>query len=191
VGVIGLVMNTSITVPVRAEPETIFELAARVEDWPSLLPHYRWVRVLKDDGSRRVVEMAARRDVIPVRWTAVQELHRAERRVTFRHVSGVTRGMDVAWTLMPGAEAGTTLVTVWHGFQPAWPFVPDALVELVVGRFFVNAIASRTLRRLRTVAEARSGGLRHCAGGLGAKQPSADAPVERSHEGLGRGAAGG
>ncbi len=150
-------MNTNIALAMRAEPERIFGLAARVEDWPRLLPHYRWVRVLRDDGRRRVVEMAARRDRIPVRWTAVQEQRPDEGRITFHHVRGVTRGMDVAWTLKPIDPPGTTLVHIWHGFEPRWPLVPDRLVDLVVGQYFVNGIAARTLTGLRTYAERGSG----------------------------------
>jgi aromatase len=147
-------MDTSIAVVMRADPEVIFDLAARVEDWPRLLPHYRWVRVWRDDGRRRVVEMAARRDLIPVRWTAIQELHPEERRIGFRHIRGVTRGMDVAWTLEP-QEPGAVLVRIWHRFHPRWPLVPNVLIDLVVGRFFVNAIAARTLGRIRALAEAQ------------------------------------
>lgn len=135
----------------RADRDTIFRLAAAVEEWPRILPHYRWVRLLEDDGHRRLVEMAARRDRIPVRWRAVQELFPEERRMTFRHVGGVTRGMDVAWTLTPNADG--VLVEIWHAFRPRWPLVPDALVSLVVGQFFVEHIASRTLRRIKELAE--------------------------------------
>lgn len=139
----------------RAERDTIFRLAAAVEDWPRILPHYRWVRLLRDEGQHRVVEMAARRDWIPVRWTAVQELYPDERRITFRHIRGVTRGMDVAWTLTPTDDG--VLVQIWHAFLPRWPLVPDALVRLVIGRFFVEHIASRTLVRIKELAENGSG----------------------------------
>jgi hypothetical protein len=52
----------------------------------------------------------------------------------------------VAWTFSPLADG--TLVQVWHWFSPRWPLVPDWLIHLVVGRFFVDAIARRTLRCL-------------------------------------------
>ena len=147
-------MEMTTKIQMRADPNTIFALAAGVEDWPRILPHYRWVRLLRKEGRRRLVEMAASRDGIPVRWTAVQELDPAERRIIFRHVKGITRGMDVAWTLTPN-EAGV-LVAIWHAFHPRWPLVPDALVSLVVGRFFVDSIAVKTLRRIKALAEQRS-----------------------------------
>lgn len=139
----------------RADRDTIFRLAAAVEDWPRILPHYRWVRLLGDEGQRRVVEMAARRDWIPVRWTAVQELYPDERRITFRHIRGVTRGMEVAWTLTPTDDG--VLVQIWHAFSPRWTLVPDALVRLLIGHVFVEHIASRTLRRIKDLAENGSG----------------------------------
>ena len=138
---------------VRARPETVFWLAARVEEWPRLLPHYERVRVLHEDGRQRVVEMAARRDFLPVQWTAIETLDPEAGRITFRHIGGVTRGMDVAWTLTPAAD-GRVLVRIVHRFHPRWPFVSDWLVQRVVGAFFVDAIARKTLRRIADLAEA-------------------------------------
>ena len=146
-------MQTAITRRIRAHPDTVFRLAAAVEDWPRLLPHYRGVRMLREDGSQRLVEMAARRDWIPVRWTAVQVRYPVQRRITFEHVGGITRGMDVAWTLVPAPDEQSVQVTIWHGFSPGWPLVPDWLVQLVVGRLFVDYIAGKTLRRIAELAE--------------------------------------
>jgi ribosome-associated toxin RatA of RatAB toxin-antitoxin module len=145
-------METETSMRVRADPYTIFRLAAAVEDWPRILPHYRWVRVLRDNGSHRIVEMAARRDAIPVSWTAEQRLFPNEPRITFRHIRGVTRGMDVAWTFTREPD-GVVRVRIWHRFCPHWPLVPDRLVHRVVGQFFVNHIARKTLRRISELAE--------------------------------------
>jgi ribosome-associated toxin RatA of RatAB toxin-antitoxin module len=147
-------MEMATRIQMRSDPDTIFALAAAVEDWPRILPHYRWVRLLREDGPRRLVEMAASRDGIPVRWTAIQDIDSAERRIAFRHVRGITRGMEVAWTLAPHEDG--VLVEIWHAFHPRWPFVPDALVSLVVGRFFVDNIAMKTLRRIKALAERRA-----------------------------------
>jgi ribosome-associated toxin RatA of RatAB toxin-antitoxin module len=160
-------MQTSIEHRVRADPQIAFGLAGRVEDWPRILPHYRWVRVLEHlpDGARRV-EMAARRDVLPVsrlgvplRWTAIQRLDAAEPRIEFEHVAGITRGMQVAWTFQP-LPNGALKIQIHHAFHPRWP-VPDALVHLIVGEYFVNGVARRTLQRVGDLAEARSRALAH------------------------------
>lgn len=151
-------METTTAIQVRARPETIFRLAAAVERWPAILPHYRWVKVLReeDGGRRRTVEMAAWRDFIPLRWWAVQELLPEERRITFTHVGGPTRGMRVAWMCTPLSESETR-VEIWHAFRPRWP-VPDALVRRVVGEFFVGHVAGKTLRRMKELAEAECAG---------------------------------
>ena len=141
-------------VEIHAPASVVFDLAARVERWPHLLPHYRSVRVLDDQAHRRVVEMAASRDGLPIRWRAVQELRPHEGRITFRHIGGITRGMEVQWTIAPHGPG--VLVRIWHGFRPGWPLVPDALIGLVVGKLFVHNIASKTLRCLKALAEARA-----------------------------------
>ncbi len=156
-------MDTSIERHVRAEAQAIYRLAAAVEDWPRILPHYRFVRVLDVAApGRRTVEMAARRDVVgrlgfPLRWTAVQTLEPEVPHISFEHVAGATRGMRVAWTFGEPVD-GAVRVTIRHIFEPAWP-VPAGLVRLIVGEYFVNGVARRTLRTIAALAEAeRPGG---------------------------------
>jgi ribosome-associated toxin RatA of RatAB toxin-antitoxin module len=153
-------LDTRIARVVHAERQTVFELAARVEDWPRLLPHYRWVRVLAGDGTpRRTVEMATRRDVVgqlgvPLRWTAIETLYQEKTRIEFVHIGGITRGMQVVWTIEPSAdEANTVLVEIRHVFEPRW-LVPEAIIRGVVGEYFVNGVARRTLAYIGALAEA-------------------------------------
>src|SRR3712207_8690535 len=96
-------MHTENAVTIRGPLERIVELAADVERWPEILPHYRWVTLLEGGGDRKVVEMAARRDWIPVTWRAVQEVRRDGPTpvIAYRHTRGVTKGMTVAWTFEP------------------------------------------------------------------------------------------
>src|SRR4051812_33818559 len=101
-------MHTEASIEMAADAPRIYPLAAGIERWPELLPHYRWVRVLRADGPTRLVEMAAQRNGFPVRWWAEQRLDPETPCITFRHVRGVTRGMDVAWLFEP--VAGGTLV---------------------------------------------------------------------------------
>jgi ribosome-associated toxin RatA of RatAB toxin-antitoxin module len=153
-------VDTYITRRVGAKPQAVFELAAAVEDWPRILPHYRWVRLLSDDGAgRRTVEMAARRDVVsglgfPLHWVAIETVDPIGHRIEFEHVRGVTRGMQVAWTIEADSSS-SVLVRIRHVFQPAWP-VPDGLVRQVVGEYFVNGVARRTLQLIGELAETRT-----------------------------------
>jgi ribosome-associated toxin RatA of RatAB toxin-antitoxin module len=137
---------------IDAPPDTIFHLAAGVERWPALLPHYRWVRVLERRGSRTLVQMAAHRDGIPVSWTSLLEPRPTERRVLFRHVRGVTRGMAVEWRLDP-LPSGGTRVRIGHEFSLGWPLIGEWVARQIIGEFFVRDIAGKTLRRIKALAE--------------------------------------
>lgn len=154
-------MDTSISRDIHADPQVIFNLAAEIQDWPRILPHYRWVHVLVSDGpEQRTVEMAARRDILPgfigfpLRWTAVETMFPATRRIEFEHIGGITRGMRVAWTIDPSMGSNVR-VRIRHVFEPRWP-VPPALVRLIVGEYFVNGVARRTLACIAELAEAHS-----------------------------------
>ena len=116
-------MQSTTIIEIAGDLDEIVAMAAAVERWPEILPHYRWVTVLEGSGDRRTVEMAARRDWFPVKWQAVQEVRRdgATPVIPFKHVRGVTKGMDVAWTFEPAADR--VRVQIWHGFDPPWPLV--------------------------------------------------------------------
>ena len=135
----------------RAPARRIYALAAEVERWPAFLPHYRWVGVLERKGDVKLVEMAASRDGIPVQWQAVQQLFPDVPRMTFRHVRGVTRGMDVEWTFQE--QDGQTLVRIRHDLTLRWPLVGDWIADRVIGPQFVEHIARKTLRRIKALAE--------------------------------------
>jgi ribosome-associated toxin RatA of RatAB toxin-antitoxin module len=138
----------------RAAPGTIYRLAAAVERWPDLLPHYRSVRVLEERGDRRLVEMAASRDGIPVRWWAEQTLYPTEPRIIFHHVRGPTRGMNVEWSFTPRPDG--TYVAIRHELALGWPLVGELVADRIIGRFFVDNIAGKTLRRIKALAEAET-----------------------------------
>jgi hypothetical protein len=152
-------MDTVIAEPIVADPRHILELAARVEDWPRWLPHYRSVEILGANAAgERLVRMAARRELRagapvgwPLHWTAIETVRVDELALEFRHVRGITRGMWVRWQLASD-PTGTVVVSIRHVFAPRWP-VPDALVHAIVGEYFVNGVARRTLRCIREVAE--------------------------------------
>ena len=151
-------MHTENSVVIRADLATVYDLAAAVQRWPAILPHYRWVRVLEDDGDRRVVEMAAHRDGIPLWWCAEQVLDPAARRITFRHVRGITADMAVEWSFHP--DANGVRVSISHDLRLGWPLVGGLVANCIIGPLFVSNIAGKTLRRIKLVAE-RTGGPHH------------------------------
>jgi coenzyme Q-binding protein COQ10 len=152
-------LHTKNEILIRAGAAEVYGLAAPVERWPEILPHYRWVRVLEDGGEgRRVVEMAALRNFIPVRWRAEQLLFPEVPRIVFRHVGGVTKGMEVEWVFVP-QDDGVVRVSILHDLErglAGWPLVGGVVADGVVGPFFVSNIAGKTLGRIKELAEARA-----------------------------------
>ena len=142
---------------VRAPVESIFRLAADVERWPALLPHYRFVRFRERRGLGGVVEMSANRPFgvaqWPTWWLSQMEVHPgALPTVRFRHIGGITTHMEVEWSFRP--EAGGTHVTVLHLWNgPSWPVIGSFAARMVIGPIFVHGIASRTLAGLARAAE--------------------------------------
>jgi ribosome-associated toxin RatA of RatAB toxin-antitoxin module len=151
----ALMLTTLDRIRIRADLDVIFAAAAAVERWPDFLAHYRWVQVWKQQSGERVVEMAARRGQIPVRWTACQLLYPTQRCVYYRHLSGPTRGMEVTWTLQPGDDG--VEVTIIHRFslEIAPLAVPPG--SWIVGFGFVSPIAQATLAGFKRHLEATCG----------------------------------
>jgi len=145
---------------VRAPLEHIFALAADVEAWPRHLSHYRYVtfRERRADGGG-IVDMAAKRPFGPVSWPVWwrSEMHVDPNAhvVRFRHIGGITTGMDVAWTFRD-EPAGThvEIVHVWNG--PPIPLFGRLAAVTVIGPVFIHGVASRTLAGLARVAERTS-----------------------------------
>ncbi|HVC83233.1 MAG TPA: SRPBCC family protein [Chloroflexota bacterium] len=138
---------------IAAPLETIFRLAARVEDWPRILAHYRKVDVLAERPEGRIVTMAAFRAgvPIPVSWKTLQTIDPDSGRVRYRHIGGVTRGMLVEWRLTSGPRGVET--TIVHDFAPPWPWPGPWLARAVICGYFVHAIADQTLAGIKIIAE--------------------------------------
>src|SRR5690242_2608793 len=145
-------MHVSNAIVMRAPVDRIYTLAARVERWPALLPHYRWVRVLEANGNQRRVEMACWRNAIPLRWTALQDLEPDVPRIRFEHIAGVTRGMAVAWEFH--ADGDGVEVRIEHELTLGWPVAGRLVADRVIGPYFVQYVAGETLARIKELAEA-------------------------------------
>jgi hypothetical protein len=151
-------MRTVDTLIIAAAPERVFRHAADVERWPLILPHYRWVRMSRrrPEGGG-VVEMAAYRPFGPFNWPTWWEsemwVFPDRREVRYRHLRGVTAGMDVVWSVeAEGSGTRATIVHQWEG--PGWPLIGRLAANLVIGPVFVSGIASRTLAGIGREAEA-------------------------------------
>lgn len=146
---------------IAAPPDLCFRVAADVERWPDILPHYRYVRYHeRDDSGDGRVEMSAFRDFAgplryPTWWLSDMRLAPDEPAIYFVHVDGVTRGMDVKWAFEK--HTGGTHVRITHAWDgPPWPLIGGFAWKHVIGPHFVSFIASRTLAGVAREAERRS-----------------------------------
>ena len=151
-------MRTVDEIDVAAPPELVFERAANVERWPEILPHYRWVRFHQRQSEPWIVEMAAWRrfGVLnwPTWWMSEMWVDRPRLEVRYRHIRGITTGMDVVWRVESrGADSHVTLIHEWQG--PDWPLIRRPAAEWVIGPVFVHGIATRTLAGVARAAADR------------------------------------
>jgi len=153
---------------VRASWRTIFDIAKNVELWPGYLPHYRYVRFREraTDGGG-LVEMAAWRPfgvvAWPTWWLSEMSVDEGAPAIRFRHVEGITKGMDVEWSFRtigshaapprPGSTRGTH-VKIFHTWDgPPIPLLGIFAATTIIGPVFIHGIASRTLEGLARAAE--------------------------------------
>jgi ribosome-associated toxin RatA of RatAB toxin-antitoxin module len=137
----------------QASRAEIFDAAANLENWPKILPHYRYIKYLERGTDRNVVIMAATRSGIPISWTSEQIIDREKIEVRFHHLKAFTKGMFVVWTFKE-TPAGV-LVEIAHDLN----FRVLALakvMEPIIGDFFIGHVANRTLRCMKTHLESRS-----------------------------------
>ena len=144
-------MHTENSICMKAPVSRIFAVASDLSRWPSILPHYRYVRYLSRDRHRNIVRMSAKRGIIPVAWTAEQEIDPERQEIRFRHLRAFTRGMTVVWTLTPDADG--TLVRIRHDLEPQFPFFNHFIGNRIIGEFFVSAIAGQTLLSMKSYVE--------------------------------------
>jgi hypothetical protein len=142
--------------------ERVFRMAMDVERWPTILSHYRWVRILERRGDDALVEMAAWRPFgrlkYPTWWVSEMWIDQAAAAVHYRHVRGITKGMNVVWRLEP-AGSGTEVAIVHEWAGPWWPLVGAAAATWLIGPVFIRGIASRTLAGIKQhVERERTGG---------------------------------
>ncbi len=152
-------MITHNEVVMNAPPARCFQLSADVERWPEILSHYRWVRFRRRDGfGRGLVEMAARRMFgrvgYPVWWMSEMWADDSVALIRYRHVKGITKGMDVEWRFHPQADA--TRVEIVHEWPsgPRWPLIGRFAADKVIGPVFIHHVAGLTLEGVKRAVEA-------------------------------------
>ncbi len=143
-------MQTGNSIIIQAPRDAIFETAAALENWPRILPHYRYIRFLESNAQRSIVEMAALRSGIPISWTSEFVVDRERMELRFLHLKKFTRGMKVVWTFQETPLG--VLVEIAHvlRFRVA-ALAPIA--EPIIGGFFIHHVANQTLRAMKAHLE--------------------------------------
>ena len=148
-------MHTVNEIEIMGDPEQIapriYQLAADIQDWPDLLPHYRYMHIRERTDTHKLADFGASRDGIPVKWSATQELFPNETRITFQHVRGVSQGMWVEWKLEK--RPASVRVTISHELSYPVPLLGPLFAKYIVGKLFVENIAGKTLRCIKNKVE--------------------------------------
>jgi ribosome-associated toxin RatA of RatAB toxin-antitoxin module len=146
-------MLTGNSIIIHAPREVIFETIADLQQWPRLLPHYRYVYFLERYSNHSVVEMAALRSGIPISWTSELVVDRERMEIRFLHLKAFTRGMRVIWTFKD-TRAGV-LVEIQHQLRFRVPALAP-IAEPIIGGFFVHHVANQTLNAMKAHLEKRT-----------------------------------
>src|SRR2546428_2303800 len=149
-------MRTVDRVHIRAPLANVYTVASDVSRWPAILPRYRWVRFLERRGEGGVVEMAARRPfgplAYPAWWVSEMAVDRPRGEIRYRHLRGITTGMDVVWRLAPSGD-GAGGSTLPEGTGPGRPPTRAPAPAPPIGPgFFARAPAARPPGPRRTPA---------------------------------------
>jgi ribosome-associated toxin RatA of RatAB toxin-antitoxin module len=148
-------VHTGTSILIKAPRERIFEVVRDLGRWPEILPHYRFIRFLGKDGERDIVKMAATRDGIPIAWTSTYRADPHALELHFEHIRAWTKGMDVIWTFTPTRDG--TRVEIVHNLKFRVPILAW-LVEPIIGGFFIENIANKTLATFKRHIESESAG---------------------------------
>jgi uncharacterized membrane protein len=144
-------MNTESTIVIRAPKQKIFESAADLSRWPAVLPHYRYITYLERGTDRHIVKMAAERDGVPIAWVSEQVIDRERLEIRFTHLKAFTKGMGVVWSFEEKPEG--TLVRIIHVLKFRVPALA-AIADRIIGGFFIDDIAHKTLSAFKAHLEA-------------------------------------
>ncbi len=141
------------SIRIHAPIETIFAAAADLSLWPSFLPHYRWVRYISRTPTFTVVQMAARRSWIPIRWTSEQEIDQLKREIRFHHLKSFTKGMRVVWSFTQTEDG--VVVRICHELKPQRKLIGGAVTTKIIGQFFIHHVAGQTLAHFKKHLEGK------------------------------------
>jgi ribosome-associated toxin RatA of RatAB toxin-antitoxin module len=143
-------VRTENSILIKAPLNKIFEATSNLLLWPKVLPHYRWIRILRAGDDGLIVKMAARRGWLPIQWTSRFQVDPNTPELRFVHLRAFTRGMEVHWTYTPTTEG--VLVKISHELERASAF-GRWFAHRVLGEMFILPVATRTLFHFKQYLE--------------------------------------
>jgi len=143
-------MHTESSILISAPMADVFGMTSDLIRWPAFLSHYRWVRWIDGGPNQGVVEMAAMRGGIPIRWVSEFRREAGKPELWFRHLSAFTKGMEVRWIYEQRASG--VLITIDHSLRFRWPLLAS-IAEPLIGDFMIGWVAPRTLTGFKELLE--------------------------------------
>ena len=147
----SFIMKTQNKIAVVGSLEEVFGLIEEVGRWPEIVEDVGDVKVLGMEARKKVVEMATRGGVLPLKMTILQESFPAERRIIFSHIKGVMKGVEAEWSFgeVRLKNKGLVHVSVTHDFKNI-----SSTRAYVLNRFFIQKRTEKMLLRLKEMVEA-------------------------------------
>lgn len=143
-------VRTENSIVIKAPLDKVFQATSNLLLWPKVLPHYRWIRVIKESDDGLIVKMAARRGWLPIQWTSRFQVDSNAPELRFEHLKSFTRGMRVHWTY--SATPDGVLVKISHELDRASAF-GRWFAHRVLGEMFIRPVATRTLSHFKQYLE--------------------------------------
>jgi ribosome-associated toxin RatA of RatAB toxin-antitoxin module len=143
-------MHTESSILINAPMTEVFAMTSDLSRWPAYLPHYRWVKWIEGGPDSGIVEMAAQRGSIPIKWISEYRRDAAKPELWFRHLSAFTKGMEVRWIYKQRPEG--VHITIDHELSFRWPLLAP-VANPVIGEFMIGWVAPRTLSSFKKLLE--------------------------------------
>ena len=147
-------MHTESSILINAPMSEVFAMTSDLTRWPACLPHYRWVRWIEGGPDSGIVQMAALRGSIPIKWISEYRRDAAKPELYFRHLSAFTKGMEVRWIYEQRPEG--VHITIDHELSFRWPLLAP-VANPVIGEFMIGWVAARTLFGFKKLLESNKG----------------------------------
>jgi uncharacterized membrane protein len=143
-------MHTESSILINAPMSEVFAMTSDLSRWPAYLPHYRWVKWLEGGPDSGIVEMAALRGSIPIKWISEYRRDATKPELWFRHLSAFTKGMQVRWIYDQRPEG--IQITIDHELSFRWPLLAPVATP-IIGDFMIGWVAPRTLLNFKKLLE--------------------------------------